>query len=47
METVKRCIFCGKRGQAKLNGEFWLCREQKNVDAFVDFCSQSGGRYIC
>ena len=23
----KACIVCGKRGQAKLNGEFWLCCE--------------------
>lgn len=23
----KACIVCGKRGQAKLNGEIWFCGE--------------------
>ena len=25
MKTSKACIICGKRGKAKLNGQFWLC----------------------
>ena len=27
MGTKKRCIICGKRGQARVNGQHWLCVE--------------------
>jgi len=27
MNTSKACIICGRRGQARLNGQFWLCGE--------------------
>ena len=35
METEKRCVICGEPGQAKLNGEFWLCAHHAHELVFA------------
>lgn len=39
METDKRCIICGERGQAKLDGEFWLCAQHAHERIFATLMS--------
>ena len=36
----KGCIICGKRGQAKLSGEFWLCCEHAHEVPILSFMSE-------
>ena len=35
----KACIVCGKRGQAKLNGEVWLCCEHAHEVTILSLMS--------
>ena len=35
----KACIIYGKRGQAKLNGEFWLCCEHAHEVTILSLLS--------